>query len=228
MKALSIIGSPKGKKSTSYALARRLTSRLEGAGWEVEEIIAAAVPQSKEERRRLCRAAAAADLIVTSFPLYVDQLPAPLVQALELVADQRKRGAADTVPGAGPRVQKIAGIVQCGFPETLQNRPAVDILRRFSREAGFEWGGALALGMGGALGGRPLEKASGLVRNVVQAVDAAGASLAAGGDIPEGAAGLMARPLMPRWLYNLAANWGFRSRLKKNGMRKRAHDRPYA
>jgi putative NADPH-quinone reductase len=228
MKALLIIGSPKGKKSTSYSLGRRLTRRLEEAGWEVEELVAAAVPRSAEERQRLCRTADAADLIVASFPLYVDQLPAPLVQALELVADHRKGAAVDAAPAGAPRVQKVAAIVQCGFPETIQNRPAVDILRLFALEAGFQWAGALALGMGGTVGGRPLQKSGGLLRSVVQAIDMAAASLAAGGDIPEAAAGLMARPLMPRWLYHLAANWGFRSRLKKNGVAKRAHDRPFA
>jgi putative NADPH-quinone reductase len=228
MKALLIIGSPKGKKSTSYPLGRRLASRLEESGWDVEEFVAAAVPRSAEERQRFCRTADAADLIVASFPLYVDQLPAPLIQALELVADFRKGAGTDSTHAADSRVQKLAAIVQCGFPETLHNQPAVDILRQYAHETGFAWAGALALGMGGAVGGRSLEKAGGVVRNVVRAVDQAGRSLAAGGDVPEDAIALMARPLLPRWLYRLAANWGFRSRIKKNKAGKKIFDRPYA
>jgi len=38
----------------------------------------------------------------------------------------------------------------------------------------------------------------------------------------------MAKPLMPRWFYHAAANWGFRNQLKKHGARKKAFDRPYA
>lgn len=228
MKALLIIGSPKGKKSTSYTLGRRLIGRLEEAGWEIEELVAAALPRSTEERERLIRTADAADLVVASFPLYVDQLPAPLVQALELVADHRRGPGPDRVRASDPRVQKLAAVVQCGFPETFQNRPAIDILRQFALEAGFQWAGALALGMGGAVGGRSLEKAAGMVRTVVQAIDQAGRSLAAGGDVPKDAIALLARPLMPRWLYHLAANWGFRSRIKKNKAGRNVADRPYA
>jgi len=39
---------------------------------------------------------------------------------------------------------------------------------------------------------------------------------------------LMAKPLLPRWLYHPAANWGFRSLLKKHGAKARTYDRPYA
>lgn len=227
MKALVLVGSPRGRGSTSSALAAYLRRRLEAAGATAEEMTVAAALASTEGQHRLHRATDEADLVVVSFPLYVDQLPAPLVRALDLVAERRKGGFAAT-PWSGPLRQKLAVIVQCGFPESHQNRPAVDIMRLFAREAGFEWAGALAMGMGGAISGRPLEKAGGMARNVVRALDLAAASLAAGGDVPEEAARLMARPLMPRWIYNLAANWGFRRQLRKHGVRKRAADRPYA
>jgi putative NADPH-quinone reductase len=102
-KALLFIGSPKGLKSTSYALGSYLLKKHE--------------------------AVAAADLIVFSFPLYVDQLPAPLLKALELVADHRK-------VNAPAKPQKIMAIVQCGFPETYQNQLACDIMRQFAKEDG--------------------------------------------------------------------------------------------
>jgi hypothetical protein len=116
--------------------------------------------------------------------------------------------------------------VQCGFPETLK-RPAVAIMRQFSRETSFQWAGALALGMGGAVGGRSLDKAGGMLRNVVRALDMAAASLLAGSSVPAEAEALLAKPLMPKRLYHLAANWGFRSQLRKHGARKRTFDRPY-
>jgi len=66
-----------------------------------------------------------------------------------------------------------------------------------------------------------------MVRNVVKALDMAAASLAAGGGVPGEATALMARPLMPRWLYLPAANWSFKRELKKHGAGKRVYDRPY-
>ena len=226
-KALFFVGSPKGKTSSSRSIGGYLMRKLAEAGLEAEEMTVAAALQSTENQHRMHKAVDAADLVIIAFPLYYDQLPAPLVQTLELIAERRK-GTLVASPSAGPLVQKLAVIVQCGFPESLQNQPALDIMRQFATEAGFEWAGALALGMGGAVGGRSLERAGGVVRNVVKALDLAAASLAAGDGIPGEATALMAKPLMPRWLYVLAANWGFRREIKKHGARGRVHDRPYA
>lgn len=225
-RALLFIGSPKGKSGVSYTLGGYLARRLEAGEMAVEEMTAAEALRSTENQHRLHKAADAASLVVVSFPLYYDQLPAPLVQILELIAE-RRRGTLVASPSAGPVVQKLAAIVQCGFPETHQNLLGVDIMRQFAKEAGFSWAGALAMGMGGAVGRKPLEKAGGMVRNTVKALDLAAASLAGGGNVPEEAAELMGRPLMPRRLYKLAANWGFRRELKKHGARKNARARPY-
>jgi hypothetical protein len=225
-KALLLIGSPKGSRSTSRALGAALMRRLEAGGMETAEMTAAAALQSTENQHRMHKAVDAADLVVVSFPLYVDGLPAPLVQVLELVAD-RRRGRLPASPIAGPGVQKIAAIVQCGFPETHQNRPAVDIMRQFAKEAGFEWAGALAMGMGGAIAGRPLEKAGGMVRNVVKALDLAAASLLDGRPVPPGAAALMGRRLMPTWFYTFMGNRGMKRSAKRHGALKRANARPY-
>jgi hypothetical protein len=226
-RAFLLIGSPKGKAGSSYALGGYLVRKLVAGGMDVEEMTVSAALQSTEYLHRMHKAMDAADLVIVAFPLYVDQLPAPLIQLLELVADRRK-GSPGVAPAAGPLVQKLAVIVQCGFPEARQNDPAVDIMRQFAREAGFEWAGALALGMGGAVGRKPLEKAGGMVRNVVRALDRAAASFSAGGGVPDEATAMMARPLMPRWLYLPAANWSFKRELKKHGAGKRAYDRPYA
>jgi len=224
--ALLLIGSPKGKNSVSRAIGGHLLRKLEAAGMSTDEMTVLTALQTTENLHRMHKAIDAADLVLVAFPLYVDQLPAPLIQLLELVADRRK-GKPGVPPSAGPLVQKLAAIVQSGFPETRQNQPAVDIMRQFAKEAGFEWAGGLAMGMGGALGGNRLEKAGGMVRNVVQALDLAAASLAGGGNIPDEAVGLMARPPMPRWVYSLAANWGFRREIRKHGVRRQVRARPY-
>lgn len=227
MKALLITGSPKGRASVSRQFGAALLDRLAARGAETEEISVAEVLRSSEERHRFYRAADAADVVVVSFPLYVDQLPAPLIQTLELLAD-RRLGAQGATPWPGPLVQRLVAIVQCGFWESHQNRPAVDIMRQFARETGFVWAGGLAMGAGGALSGRSLDKAGGMVRNAVRALDLAAAALAEGGLVPPEAEALMAKPLMPRWLYHPAANWGFRHLLKKHGAKARTYDRPYA
>ena len=227
MNALLLVGSPKGQAGTSHAVGEALFRRLEAGGMAVEETTAAAALASDEGRERFLGAVEAADLVVVSFPLYVDQLPAPLIRALELVAERRK-GAPGVRSSAGRAAQRIAAIVQCGFPETHQNQPALDILRHFAAEAGFRWSGALAMGMGGAIGRRPLDKPKGMLRSVVKALDLAAASLAAGNDIPAEASEFFGKPLMGKWLYLLAANLGMKRQARKHGVSKQVYDRPYA
>jgi len=215
MNALLVIGSPKGKAGTSYAVGGSLLRRLSAAGWETAETTVAAALSSPEKQEDFGRAMAAADLVLYSFPLYVDQLPMPVISSLPLLAER----------AVG---RKLAVIVQSGFPETHQNQPAVDIMRKFAVESGFHWAGALAAGMGGAVGNRSLDKPSGPVKNMVRALDLAAASLAAGGDIPEEASVLFGKPMMPKFLYTVAANFGMKMLARKHKVMKRVYDRPYA
>jgi hypothetical protein len=220
MHTLLIIGSPKGTKSASYELGNHLLLRLETRGSTTETIIIGSALKSEADTRRMLEATDRADLVVFSFPLYVDQLPGPLVGALERIAEHQKNR---TSPGG----RRIAAVVQCGFPETLQNRPACAIMEQFASESGFGWAGALALGMGGAVAGRSLDKAGGMVRNVVKGFELAADALASGKSIPAEAIALVGKPFMPKALYLFAANFGMKSMAKKAGVRDRVYDRPY-
>jgi hypothetical protein len=218
--ALLLAGSPKGLKGTSYELGLCLVGKLEAGGFTAKTLAASAASRSEEGAAALLGAVDAADLVIVSFPLYVDQLPAPLIAALERVAEHRR-----LQPSRKPA--KIMAMVQCGFPESLQNMPAVEIMRRFAAETGFSWAGALFMGMGGALGGRPLAKAGGMARNAVRALDMTAASLLEGGDVPDAAAALMARPFFPKPLYTLMANWGMKREARKHGAKKTILAKPY-
>ncbi len=220
MHTLLIIGSPKGTKSTSYQLGSHLQSRLETRGSTTETIIVGSALKSEADTRRMLEAADRADLIVFSFPLYVDQLPGPLVQALERIGEHQKKGSS---PGA----RRVAAIVQCGFPETVQNRPACAIMEQFASESGFGWAGALAIGMGGAVAGRSLDKAGGMVRNIVKGFELAADALASGKSIPEEAIALAGKSFMPKAFYLLAANFGMKHLAKKAGVRGRVYDHPH-
>ncbi len=115
-----------------------------------------------------------------------------------------------------------------GFPEASQNATALRICRRFADEARFEWAGGIALGGGEAIGGRPLAKVGGMARNVVRALDLAASELAAGRPVPEAAIRLMARPLVPTWLYLLFGRRGWRRRAARHHAGDRMDARPYA
>jgi hypothetical protein len=225
-KAVLLVGSPRGLQSVSRSLGQRLLDGLASRGLAVETHSIYAAFDSPEKEASLISAALTADLLIFSFPLYVDHLPAPVIGTLDRLAAGRRESHA----GARPR---LAALVQCGFPETHQNKPAIDIMRRFADLNGFEWAGGLALGMGGATGGRPMpEKPSGLLRNVLRAIDQAAAALAEGGKIPEETIALLGKPMMPKKLYFLAANWGWKQQARRNGRkagrRIDLRGRPYA
>lgn len=224
-KAVLLIGSPKGKRSSSRTLGERLMAGLcsRGVAFEIHSLTRAV--ESEKSAAAMLDAVDKADILVLSFPLYVDQLPAPVVWALERIARQRGQRHSDSPPW-------LAAIVQCGFPETHQNQIAMAIMRRFAETSGFRWAGGLAMGMGGAVGGQESGKREGMLRNVLRGLDLAAAALSEGRPIPEEALSLFARKLMPRWLYFLMTNYGWRKQARERGKGKRAKidlcARPYA
>lgn len=126
-------------------------------------------------------------------PLYVDSLPAAVIRALEMIKDYRLSQPVSSEP-------MLLAMINSGFPEAFQNNIALSILRKFAGDCGFRWAGGLALGAGGAVDGKPLKNAGGMVRNVIKSLDTAAAALAEGKEIPQEAAEMMAKPLMPKWM----------------------------
>ena len=219
MNALIVVGSPKGRASASYALATALAEGLRERGATVCDGFAHQALRSAQETGWLLDAVDAADVVVLAFPLYVDSLPAPLIRLLELVAGRRSAPA----PQGKPR---LAAIVQCGFPEARQCDAAVAICRLFAERTGMHWAGALAMGMGGQLSGG-IGRLPGGGKRVLLALDMAAEWLAGGGVIPEEAKALFAGPLIPRWMYTLIGNLGWRLQMRKYRTRRPMGYRPY-
>ncbi len=220
--ALVLLGSPKTSPSNSASMGAYLVERLIGRGVGARILSVPRALRSPEATDALLEAVDGADLVVLASPLYVDSLPSGVIGALELIADRRRKGA--TRRTVRPR---FAAIINCGFPEASQNRTALAICRRFASEAGFEWAGGLALGMGEAIGGRPLKEAGGMVRRIVKALDLAGDTLAFGQPIPDEAVRLMAQPLVPRWLYILVGNRRWKKQAAKHGVADSIDARPH-
>jgi hypothetical protein len=206
--------------STSEALGSYLLLRLRELGCACDTRRVYGCLTSEEGRRGMLAAVREASLVVLSFPLFWDALPAAMTRALELVAEDRHN---HPVTGS----QRLVAIVNSGFPEVKQSETAIGICRQFSCEAGFAWAGALALGGGAFIAGRPLEKLGGRVRSVMQALDLTAAALVDGQRVPAPAVGLMARSLVPPLFYRLIGNAGWRRRAKRFGVNERLFARPY-
>lgn len=220
-KVLLLVASPRGAASTSNSLGEHMLSLLEARGMAIKKLLLYPTLDDEKKKTELLAAVDACALLLVAFPLYVDQLPAPLIDLLRQV-HERRQGM------TGESRQSLVAIVQCGFPETVHCRPAGEILRLFARQAGFRFLGCLAFGMGGAVGNRPLAKAGGVVRHQARAMEQAAAFLSEEKEIPAEVIALMGRAMMPRWFYNLAAGWGWKREAKKRGTSRRLRDRPYA
>ena len=220
---LLLVGSPRKQKSTSDSLGSCLLDALSRAGWAAHKLQAIDCLGLPGALRAMLEAVDGCDLLALSFPLYVDCLPAVATRTLELIAAHR--AAPDSaLPG---RRQRMLAIANCGFPDAQHNRTALEICRCFAAETGFEWAGGLAMGGGEALHGRPLNASWARFSNQLRALEAAAAALTAGGEIPEEAVRLMARPVMPPRLYIFSDGLGWRAQARQHGVAMKMRARPY-
>lgn len=232
-RALLIVGSPKVKESsTSAVLGGRVRDGLAQRGWETETLKLKAGLRQDAGRAELLSAADRADLLILAFPLYIDSPPILVGEALRTIAENRR-----TQPE--PRRQRLAVIVNNGFPEAFQNNAAVAICRQFAVQNGIAWAGALAMGAGEAISsGAPLAEASpsGLpTGHAVRALDEAAASLAEGQPVSvQAATGIAAVPIpgMPfeawRGMFIQTAGQHWEQGVAANGLEPgQILDRPY-
>jgi hypothetical protein len=219
-KVLLLVGSPRGLASASNSLGEHLLLLLEERGMAMKKLLVYPALADEKKLAELLAAVDVCDLLVAAFPLYVDQLPAPLIDLLLRIVERRQGRQGDAK-------QALAAIVNCGFPETAHCHTAGEIVRTFASQAGFRFLGCLATGMGGTIGNRPLAKAGGMVRHQVKALTRAADYLAEGKKIPSGVIGLMGKAMMPRWLYNLVGNWGWKKTARNYKVSDKLHAKPY-
>ena len=234
-RALLIVGSPKVKSpSTSGSLGGYLLDRLTERGWEGERLTLGPSLIGEEGETWLLGALDRANLVILAFPLYIDALPFLVTRALERIAAHKRKA-----PQSG-EAQRLVVLCQNGFPEALQNAPALAICRQFALSCGMTWEGGLAMGAGEALcGGAPLSAGASRgrppARHLMRALDLAGAALAEGRPVPAQAQDLIRKTPIPfapffawRWLFALVGSRHWQQRAAGFGVgKKRMLERPY-
>jgi len=219
-RALLLVGSPKTRKSTSNSLGEYLFERLSAQSIQTETIYLHIVLRSPAKMQVLLDAVNAADLVTLAFPLYVDSLPAPVIEALERIAAHQQ--------GRDPsRRQLFTAISNCGFPEAHHNANALAICEVFARQAGFEWAGGLALGGGEMVAGEPLTQGGGKTILIRKALDLAAEALALGKAIPNAAQDILGKPIIPHWTYRLSGVLRWNMQAKGYGAQKLLKRQPY-
>jgi len=221
-RALLLVGSPRTLKSSSNFLGGYLFEQLSAQSIQTETVYLHTVLRSPEKMSALFEALDAADLVMLAFPLYVDSLPAPVIEALERIAAHRQ-------DPEKARPVLFAALANCGFPEAVHNATALAICQVFARQAGFTWAGSLSLGAGeGLVRGADLKMAGGPAIPIKKSLEMAAQALAQGDGIPQAAAGLLARPVIPAWLYRLIGGFGWDQQAKGYGVAKLMKRKTYA
>jgi NAD(P)H-dependent FMN reductase len=218
-RALLLVGSPRTRKSTSHSLGSYLFQQLGAASIPTETIFLHTMLRSPAKRQALLDAVEAADLVTLAFPLYVDSLPAPVMETLEWIAAHRQ---------ANPSPKHFAALANSGFPEPEHNAAALAICATFARQTGMTWAGGLALGAGeGMVHGAPLAEMDGRAIPLRKALTLAAQALGQGQAIPPQAQQLISKPFIPAWLYRFAGSLGWKQMAKRWGAQNNLRRKPY-
>lgn len=219
-KTLLLVGSPRKSQSTSLCLGTYLCSRLNQEAIRTKTVQLYGRPKGEEAERLLFSTIAEVDLVVLAFPLYIDTLPAPVIDFLERLSSHRKTHPDTKAP-------HLVALVNCGFPEASQMDNVLALLSQFCKEAGFVWGGGMALGGRHGLGDKPLAKWGSSTLAIRAALDLASEALSHGQAIPQQAVELLAKPQYPSALFRFGAQFFWKKEGANHGIRKAFHARPY-
>ncbi|HET6495864.1 MAG TPA: NAD(P)H-dependent oxidoreductase [Thermoleophilia bacterium] len=222
--ALLLVGSPKPGSSTSRSLGDHLLGLLAKRGMATEAVSLSQALRSAETIDALCASVDAADIVVLSFPVYVDSLPAVVTGALEVIARRRATRAGELQIESAPA---FVAICQSGFPEQSHSSVSLRICRHFTQAAGFEWAGGLAMGGGGMIGGRPLAELGGQVRHQARALELTAEALLDEGQVPDEAVVSMGKLPIPGFVYRKMGDMGWRGQAKASGARARLAAQPF-
>ncbi len=134
-KLLMLNGSPKKRKAVSDRLLGLLNEGI------CDRMLTETIYLYETEfNEALFEKICAADCIVMAQPLYVDCLPAGVIEFMEEISKYVKERSED--------LPELYFILNCGFPEDSQNTAAIMILETFCRKTGFYFGGGVAVGSG--------------------------------------------------------------------------------
>lgn len=224
MKIAAINGSPKGEASNSREVISILQKMLDA---ETEWTVVTQIAEDRKRNDNVLPSIFESDVLLITFPLYVDGLPASLMRLMEryaahVQAQDRARGA-----GSGSKRQRVFAVANCGFYEGVQNECALKMIAHFCEDTGLAWCGGAGFGTGEMI--RELKTVppeAGIRKPITGSLKAIADAIAEGpgGKLEKN---IYAQHAFPWLAYKLCAEAGWRAQAKKNGLKRSGiHARP--
>lgn len=208
-KVLLLIGSPRTENSSSESIGNYLCNRLDNQKFSISIAYTHRLFLREDKYEDLLNMINNSDLIILSFPLYVDQLPAPVIKIFEIIKKNKEK--------ITKRSQKsFVTISNSGFPESSQSNLAIRICQNFANDIGFKWKGGLKFASGEIIHGRDLEELGKMTDNLKKGLEIAAKDLSTDKPISQEAIDLVAEKTMPQGMFKTFANLGWRLRAMKN------------
>ncbi len=189
-KVLFLIGSPRGKKSTSFSFGIYIAEKLQGNGLETTTLIVRSQLASEEKTSQMLKEIEETNMVVLIAPLYDDCQPYIVIKLMELIA--AKKMNLEEI--------KFLPIVNSGFGEVVQiTAVSIPLYHKFAKTVGFNWAGSLAVEVGEMFQGRygklmpELGKTANIMRGIL---DNLADAIISGTDLPD-----MAPRTFPRMFY---------------------------
>ena len=225
-KSILLIGSPKGNNSSSASLGDYLLAKVEKYDIITEKIHIHSEISTEAKIINFLEKIENADIIILAAPLYVDTMPAKVIKALSLIAENRKNLIKDNLESI--KTTTFTVIVNCGFPEADQNKTALKVYEQFAEEVKFNYLGGIAVGMGGAISGKSLAEMGGMAEDLIEGLDQAADDIVRNHRLSDSVIEKTSKPLISqKWIYTLVGNLNWRFQALKNGVYRKINDKPY-
>ena len=213
-RALLLVGSPRGKRSTSSSVGNYLLNLLDQRGLETDTLWINRQLADDEKLSQMLDSVDHADIIILTAPLYDDCQPYIVTRTMEAIAARQQNS----------QNKRFIPIINCGFPEPEHiTAVAIAIYHKFATIVGFKWAGSLAIGGGEMLqgaSGKKLDDLGKMAGKVKKSLERIADALVAENSYPDESMRVVSDFFYISFMKKVIIrmnNYGWKSRAKKNG-----------
>lgn len=200
-----INGSPRKERSGSSYLLSELVKLLDSNVKTKEYFI-----DNLMKDKALLEEVILYDKIIFASPLYVDCFPSAMLEFMTIFEDFIKDPSNLNID--------MYCLVNCGFLEGTQNRTAINIMKNYSIRLDFNWRFGLGIGGGEFMAGsRNMPLNSRMKKPIYNAFLALKKDIENTSNAPID--NILVNPKIPKFIYKLAGNMGWKSMAKKNNLK---------